>query len=161
MEMAAPTSSSVSRRAHCSRVSRKSSLPPTMLQHPASGGRRRRVRSKRPDSSTKRIPTPTLGLSAGSKERTLPSESVVRRVERGFAESGEEALGQSEAAEEEDDVESIASKRVPKEGDSGSVAGEQAGAGVRIGKIERPDSEIGDEEKLNGAGERGGGDAGN
>jgi len=68
---------------------------------------------------------------------------------------GNEALGEGVAAEEERGVEGVAGKGVPEEGDAGDVASEEAGSGVREAAEELPDGEIGDEEELDGAEERG------
>ena len=59
-------------------------------------------------------------------------ELVARRVQRGLAECGKEALGERVTAEEERPVESVTRKHVPEEGNGGDVAGEQTFASVRV-----------------------------
>jgi len=111
----------------------------------------------------------TYGESADADLRLICVEQgcsllldlVARRVQRRFAESGKETPGQSKAAKEQDGIDGVASHGVPKVRNSGDVAGEQSGAGARVGKTKRPDSEIGDQEKLSGAQERGCADAEN
>jgi len=76
-----------------------------------------------------------------------------------FAKRGEEAFCKSEAAEEQGGIQGVAGQSVPEKGDAGDVAGEEASGGVWIAAEELPDGEIGDEEELDGAEERGKADA--
>src|SRR5882762_5043745 len=77
----------------------------------------------------------------------------------GLAQRGEEPFGEGVAAEEERGVEGIAGEGVPEKRNAGDVAGEEAGGGVREAAEELPDGEIGDEEELDSAEERGEADA--
>src|SRR5215467_9386167 len=74
MAIVRPTSSRASRMAQASNDSRKSSLPPTMLQQPASGGNLRSVRRTRRVWSTRSTPTPTLGAGTNA---ALAAEIIV------------------------------------------------------------------------------------
>src|SRR6266436_2637980 len=65
------------------------------------------------------------------------------------------AFGEGVAAEEERGVEGVASEGVPEKRDAGDVTGKQTGGGMREAAEELPDGEIGDEEELDGAEERG------
>src|SRR5260370_41833232 len=64
------------------------------------------------------------------------------------------------AAEEKRGVEGVAGEGVPEKGDAGQVTGCESGERARIETADRPNGEISDDEKLNGAEERGESDAG-
>ena len=72
---------------------------------------------------------------------------------------GNETFGQSVAAEKKSGVNSVTRKGVPEKWNGGNIAGEEAGRVMGIGAHEFPESEIADEEELNGAEERGETDA--
>src|SRR6266478_5190459 len=57
-------------------------------------------------------------------------------------EGRKEALCQSETAKEEGGIEDVAGERVPEEGDTGDVTGDEAGGGVRKAAEKLPDGEI-------------------
>src|SRR6267378_2470384 len=84
-----------------------------------------------------------------------PEEAAALILVGGLAERGEKAFGEGVAAEEERGVEGVASEGVPEKRDAGDVASEEAGGGMREAAEELPDGEIGDEEELDGAEERG------
>src|SRR6266700_7039331 len=83
-----------------------------------------------------------------------------RSVLAGRVLHGEETLAESIAAKEQGGINDVACESVPEEGNTSKVAGGEAGGGLWIGSQEPPNGEIGDQEKLSGAQERGETDAG-
>ena len=68
---------------------------------------------------------------------------------------GKEMFGQGIATEEKNGVGRVAREGVPEKWNGGDVTCEEAGSVMRIGFHELPYGEIADEEKLDGAEERG------
>src|SRR5947208_9675491 len=99
----------------CSRVSRKSTLPPTMLQQPTSGVSLSKVRSTRPRLSVKRTPTPTRGCELPEMDAS-PDGGGGR-----LATNWDKALGKRKGTKEHSGVEGVTGESVPEKRDAGGV----------------------------------------
>src|SRR6266446_110803 len=77
----------------------------------------------------------------------------------GLANTRRETLRKEKAAEEQGGVDGVARERVPKEGHAGKVARREASARAWVAVQKSPHAEVGDQEKLQSAEERGSSDA--
>src|SRR5215472_12295458 len=155
MSTSRPTSSRASRTAHSSSVSRKSSLPPTMLQQPASGARFRSVSKTRPCASTSSTPTPTRGRS----ESTIGHSSRRTVSRRGFPQRGPLTFRKRKSAKEKCRVEGVSGQSVSKKRQAREIAGTKPSKCVRKGVVRAPHRKVRHQKELQRAKEHGAADA--
>src|SRR5258708_15296343 len=106
------------------------------------------------------------GVSLGEGETLVMSKLLAPSLATGLkvrypglANTRRETLRKEKAAEEQGGVDGVACERVPNEGHAGKVARREACARAWVAVQKSPHAEVGDQEKLQSAEERGSSDA--